>query len=469
VIKIPKEVDDCVNSDKWSGKTNSKTGKPYTESEKYAICTAQMSKSSIVKVEDKYYFVSSAELVEALESAVDGTEIDIAPLNYDEKVCECVVLEAVVDEGIDFDSDVVESLTFRKDNDKITVHLSESVTSEPINSQTMRALGLTESELAEVQSVKPSKDGNFIVFAGMEGQLGLSRHPITGKTTQRRYSSQFFESRAKGFVGTSYYPTHAKKFDINAQLAKVVKSFTKKVGDKKKVVMLHEIKPRNEAVRSDIQEGYYRLTSIDVLKPVYSADDKNHIIDGIPWGTAFEAVLPSMLGCPQCGVISTSSEDEIESSIDTSSSGVSEQNIQESEPEMSKEKQVDAPPTKEEDVESVSMEKYRALESRMVAIEFGASVQSLVGEIGLESVNADCIMSIVSNQTEPSEKLEAVKSLVAAYDEKIKAIVASKVIEDKPEHESGTDDDSDSAVKRAEEVKSIVDRLEGKPKKRESD
>lgn len=36
---MPAAVERCVNSDKWKGKINPRTHKPYTESEKWAICT----------------------------------------------------------------------------------------------------------------------------------------------------------------------------------------------------------------------------------------------------------------------------------------------------------------------------------------------------------------------------------------------------------------------------------------------
>lgn len=43
----PKELDSCVNSLK--GKANKRTGKPFTESEAFAVCTARLQAGGILK------------------------------------------------------------------------------------------------------------------------------------------------------------------------------------------------------------------------------------------------------------------------------------------------------------------------------------------------------------------------------------------------------------------------------------
>lgn len=61
---MPKKLEDCVA--KVSG-TNKRTGKPYTRSEKYAICNAQMKKSHEGKEQAEVASIVENEL----ESAKD--------------------------------------------------------------------------------------------------------------------------------------------------------------------------------------------------------------------------------------------------------------------------------------------------------------------------------------------------------------------------------------------------------------
>jgi len=60
---MPKQLEDCVA--KVSG-TNKRTGKPYTRSEKYAICNAQMKKSNEGKAE--------AEVASIVENEIESAK-----------------------------------------------------------------------------------------------------------------------------------------------------------------------------------------------------------------------------------------------------------------------------------------------------------------------------------------------------------------------------------------------------------
>ena len=43
----PKQLDDCING--LRGKMNKRTGKPFTESAAFAVCTARLQASGVLK------------------------------------------------------------------------------------------------------------------------------------------------------------------------------------------------------------------------------------------------------------------------------------------------------------------------------------------------------------------------------------------------------------------------------------
>jgi len=64
---MPAKLEDCVN--KVTG-NNSRTGKPYTKSEKYAICNAQMKKSQEGKEQAEVASIVENELESAKDRLV---------------------------------------------------------------------------------------------------------------------------------------------------------------------------------------------------------------------------------------------------------------------------------------------------------------------------------------------------------------------------------------------------------------
>jgi len=97
---MPKAIEDCVK--KISG-TNKRTGKPYTQSEKWAICTAQHKKSDAeLNLDDIANLVSNATFNYAsklysqkrVPSLVEGYElaqVALAKLNYDYEKLEMII------------------------------------------------------------------------------------------------------------------------------------------------------------------------------------------------------------------------------------------------------------------------------------------------------------------------------------------------------------------------------------------
>lgn len=63
---MPAELDRCVRSIKG---TNKRTGKPYTESEKFAICNAQLKKNKKASFEEE--IVIDSDIYEEVEAAMD--------------------------------------------------------------------------------------------------------------------------------------------------------------------------------------------------------------------------------------------------------------------------------------------------------------------------------------------------------------------------------------------------------------
>lgn len=97
---MPRKLEDCV---KQMGGTNKRTGKPYTKSEKYAICTAAMKKSKAeLSLDDLANIVSTATYnyatkiyksgrASTMEQAYELAQISLAKVGYNYEALEMIV------------------------------------------------------------------------------------------------------------------------------------------------------------------------------------------------------------------------------------------------------------------------------------------------------------------------------------------------------------------------------------------
>lgn len=96
---MPKQVEDCVA--KISG-TNPKTKKPYTRSEKYAICTAAHNKKNEKSEEEISFEVANAtynyavqlfhtDRAPTMENAYELAQVALVKNNYNYEVLQLIV------------------------------------------------------------------------------------------------------------------------------------------------------------------------------------------------------------------------------------------------------------------------------------------------------------------------------------------------------------------------------------------
>jgi hypothetical protein len=397
---MPKKLDDCVNSDKWKGKMNKKTHKPYTKNEKIAICKSSTTKSEVVEVEGCWYQV---KLEEPICSSL------VQKLNFP--------TEGGVGSG-----DSVQSNS---------IHLL------PVEATVMEALELTDGETEIFQSITPTDKGTFWVMAGMEGQKAEYQWET------RKVEASFFKKRFKEFKGKFYYLGHRRRGEVEARVAKIVKSELRKVGKAQKIALFHEIKPKNPMVASDIEQGYLSDVSIDAFQPVLS-EDKKSIIDGLPYGVAFVAALPKMKGCPVCKVVHDPAESCITSECPSGTTEVSGQinektevvKLADNKEEKEKvEKTVEEPSGAKASGSGVPDDKYDAVQSELTTIrkqleeqKFGNACQALAVRAKVES---SVVMSIVSGEKTPQDRMNSLEAVIKAHEDEKKNIMKSKVVEDK--------------------------------------
>lgn len=394
---MPEKLDDCVNSDKWKGKMNKKTHKPYTKSEKHAICKSKETKSQIVEVDGVYF------------------KVDLG-----EKIC----------------SSSVEKLNFREGGEQEGGYSVQSTDIRflPVQATLLDSLELTDEEVQAVTSVTPTDKGTFWVMAGMEGQNALYMWEKV------KVAKSFFENRFKGFKGQFYYPGHENARNVSARSARIVKSELRKVGKNNKLAMFHEIKPKNAQVSSDIQEGYLSDVSIDAEEPVMAEDNDKLIVDAVPYGVAFVAALPKQKGCPTCKVMHDPAKSCIESPTGTSEVSGQINEKKEVVELTDKVKKVEAKTEKEPSGAKASGsgvpdEKYDAVQSELTTIrkqleeqKFGNMCQALADRAKVESA---VVMSIVSGETEPQDRMNSLEAVIKAHEDEKKNIMKSKVVEDK--------------------------------------
>lgn len=99
---MPKAVEDCVKAIKG---TNKKTGKPYTTSEKYAICNSRLkkSKSSEAEIIDEVTLATfnaaqvlfNNKVVPSIDDARAMTDALLSKANYDTNGLELLVARKV--------------------------------------------------------------------------------------------------------------------------------------------------------------------------------------------------------------------------------------------------------------------------------------------------------------------------------------------------------------------------------------
>jgi hypothetical protein len=70
---MPKKLEDCVA--KVSG-TNKRTGKPYTQSEKYAICNSMMKKHNEGKAEEEVASIVENEIESAKDRLIQQKKVN---------------------------------------------------------------------------------------------------------------------------------------------------------------------------------------------------------------------------------------------------------------------------------------------------------------------------------------------------------------------------------------------------------
>jgi len=389
------EIDACISSPKWVGKINSRTGKPYTQEEKIAICKSKATSQSVVNVDDRYYMVSNV-----------GEDI---------KACQCDVTltrsmksDEVVDDSDGFFDKIAQSkrLTYQerqnlKDSDfcLITVqkrggktikdrrfpahdetHVRNGLQQLPKANLTpsqrtqvrsclikrAKKYGITTSSNADIKTdtstsvlemlvdtdykvVVPEDDGSFVVMAGMEGQRSFN--PYTGEIFY--HSRKFFENVTKAFIGTHYYPNHENVFNVEKSVAKVVDAWNQEIEYNGETVlaMFHRIIPRNEAARKDIEDGFYDDVSIDVGDLISSPNDEYVMDDATPLGTAFvSGARPFQKGCPICKVVHEIGSSCITNQSPSGTPDVPRHKEHSEETTMSEnEKPKDAPPAQEEE------------------------------------------------------------------------------------------------------------------------
>lgn len=391
---MPEKLDDCVNSDKWKGKTNKKTHKPYTKSERHAICKSKETKSQIVEVDGIYFKVELGE-----------------------KICASSVEE------------------LRKDDPLQSIETMQFL---PVQSTLLDSYELSSEEVEEVQAVTATKKGTFWVMAGMEGQK--ARYLWEVKTVD----ASFFKKRFKAFKGKFYYLGHENAMNVSARVAKIVKSELRKIGKSKKLAMFHEIKPKNAQVASDIEEKYLSDVSIDAVFPVMAEDNEKLIVDAAPFGVAFVAALPKMKGCPTCKVMHDPAESCITSECPSGTSEVSGQINEKTEvvklADNKKDKEkveetIEEPSGAKASGSGMPDEKYDAVQSELTAIRkqleeqtFGNACQALADRAKVESA---VVMSIVSGETSPQDRMNSLEAVIKAHEDEKKNIMKSKVVEDK--------------------------------------
>ncbi len=503
-----KKIDKCVNSTKWDSKVNNRTNKPYTKSEKIAICKSKVLNQSLVKVGKEWWLVEkkkkatssalcqsvdvikvTSEMVASVEDDEDGIfdmEMESRKLTYDQRKALpdsafCLVHmkkgksnkmikirrfpahdKSHVKNGLDrlpqAELKTAERTTVRnclvKRAKKFNIKVGSSnmpidnhiYSFSPIQSMCevdVESWGLSEEEkklISSSVSIEPDGDGLYTVFAAMEGQKGFN---MWGE--EFTYAGEFFENNFKGFERTFYYPGHINKMNVEMRQAIVVKSFIKEIGEKKIVCMFHKIKPKNEAIEKEIQDGFLSDDSIDIFHAIFSQDDPKLIVDGTPYGTAFVAGLPSMKGCPVCKTVHTVGSSCIlgcESPTDTPEVSGQKINDQEVENSMTDEKGEEGQPSGKEatgspDVSGGSVvskadfeelqKKQDEMESKMLEMEHGVTAEIIASSAGVEK---DIVRSSIDSSKTPSERLAAVKAIAAGYDKKLKDAVVAKVTED---------------------------------------
>jgi hypothetical protein len=446
--KQEKKIKECADSDKWKGRTNKRTGKSYTKQERFAICTTQVTGSDIVEVEDNLYYVS------CLHDGFDS-ESTCVLVSDEEAVDEDGVIASITQ------SSELDATELRHVRDGIMRLKSASstnkqrVVSGPVD---LESLGLTEDEIETIQSasVKPNDKGNFIFLSGMEGQRGFNN--MTGQVA--RYSAEFFEKNHKSFKGTFYYPEHYNAFDVTKRMCRVVRSWIEKKGKKNKVLMFHEVSPRTDEVRSDIENGYLSDISIDVIGASMSEENENLIVDGEPYGTAFVSGPKKMKGCPTCKVVHPIGSCESPSGTPD----VPRHEEQTEVKELTKDKEKGTPPAQEPGVSSAEFKELKEqnveLTSSVEELKFGQQCTDFASTLKVEK---DVVMTIVSSTTTPDDRMAAFQSLVEKIEADKKEIVESKVVEDeKKVGEEGDEDEGEKQMSSSEFDKKFAE-MSGSP------
>jgi hypothetical protein len=445
--KQDRKIKECVDSGKWKGKVNKRTNKAYTKQERFAICTTQVTGSDIVEIEDKLYYVSCLHDGFASEDSKCVVVSDTDLQCDDEELLESIIQSSELSQP---EANHIRDGVMRLKS--AVVADGERVISDPID---LQSFGLSEEEIETIQSasVKANERGNFIFLAGMEGQKGYNN--MTGDVAT--YSAEFFEKNHKAFKGSFYYPEHFNAFNVTARMARVVKSWIEKKGKKNKVLMFHEVSPRNDDVRSDIEGGYLSDVSIDVLSAIMSEENDKLIVDGEPHGTAFVSGPRKRKGCPTCKVINPVG------SCDESPSGTPDVPRHEENTEvkdLSEKDEKDTPPA-DKGVSSSEIEEIKKqnaeLTSSVERLEFGNQCADFASAL---DVGKDVVMTIVSSTTAPEDRMAAFQSLVETVQNKMKEIVESKVVEGE-KTTGGEEDDEESNEFSSSDFASLSAELEG--------
>ena len=487
-----KQIDDCVSSDKWAGKINSRTGKPYTKSEKVAICKSRALKSSIVELNGKWYNVSEAQ---------GSLDIDI----IDEIITDCDGICDTVGEAVKLtyekrqalsDSDFCLVYTERGKSGKMlkrrrfpahdAAHVRNGLSRLPqanltpaqrskvrsclVSRAKKYGVKVAQSELESSYARIPERpegleafvgngDGTYTILAGMEGQnIG---NPYTGEVFT--ISREFFESQHKQFEGRFYYPNHESKRDVDKRVAIILTSELKELtmgNGSKRLGMLHTIKPRNQNVAADIENGFYDDVSIDIIGFKTSQDDDLLIVDGEPLGVAFVAGLKWMKGCPECNTVHPIAESCItHQSPDGTPSVPRHENPKEGQSLTKKTDEIDDGTTSgednpggvsqdEKDASAQTSKRMAELEAEVLNLKFGSEVEALAQRAGVE---AEALMKIVDSTKSQAQRLESVQALVEKFENDKKELMKEKVVEDEAQAEGdgdAVDDDPDHMTKK---------------------
>lgn len=504
-----KKIEKCEKSDDWVGKTNPRTGKPYSRSEKIAICKSRVLKSSCVPVGDRYYQVSADMGVEPVESSDEGDEIltdcdgicesvaESARLTYQQRKnlpdsAFCLVYRERGKSGKMLkrrrfpahDAAHVRNGLARLPQAKLTTAQKKTVRQCLISRARKYKIKVGESEIfadlytthqeheSRIENFGVSSiandDGTFTVMAATEGQK--ARNPWTGEIYT--LSREFLESNYKNFIGKFYYPDHNNKYVTEKRVAKIVASRIEEVEVDGKMLlsMFHDIEPRNHTVRADIENGFYDDVSIDIIDAKVSPDDEYLIVDGEAFGVAFVAGFGKMKGCPVCKVVHPIASSCLthQSPTGTPSEEVPRHEKPEQEvisltdgkddpkPEDQEEGK-DAPP-KEGVSESVLADmkaEQKEMQSKIDTLEFGNAVQALATECDMK---VETLMPVVSSDATPNDRLAALQSVVETFKAREKKIVESQVTKD----DQKVKKDKEAGVYEPSEFESTLAKLEGK-------